>query len=393
MTSPVKRNFRFELKQIDWDFTGEHGNVGFAGYHWYPARYVPQLPGILINYFTEPGQLVLDPFCGSGTTLLEAYKFGRRSIGIELNPTAALMTRAKLLPFEATPFARYADEIATSASQLSGEEVAALQARNPLTLQKWDASENAAWYHELTLRELLALWTAIYSNPSVYQEVALSAFSAILKACCSQDKHWGWVCDNVKPKSLLYRNALQKFREKMQDYGTAAVAVHRESAQLQELTLPPTSARVIQGDCIEVLQTFEPDGVDFVMTSPPYFGMTDYISSQRLSNLWFDVNSMTLRTKEVGARYRRKSQSALQNYLCQMNAAFAQIARVLRPGAFCCVVIGESPSREAYLEQFKEGCDKVGLELTETLTRRIPKRRSLSPNLYIEEILILRKRK
>lgn len=53
---------------------------------WYWGNFVPQIPFQLISRYTSPGDWVLDPFCGSGTTLVEASKLGRNSLGIELNP-------------------------------------------------------------------------------------------------------------------------------------------------------------------------------------------------------------------------------------------------------------------------------------------------------------------
>lgn len=86
MDSIIKRDFDYELEQIDWDFVGERGPDSYVSFHWYPARFVPQIPSILIGYFSERGDTVLDPFCGSGTTLLEAFRLDRRPVGIDLHP-------------------------------------------------------------------------------------------------------------------------------------------------------------------------------------------------------------------------------------------------------------------------------------------------------------------
>lgn len=61
----------------------------------YPAKFQARLPSELIRLFTVPGQLVVDPYFGGGTTGLEAFLAGRRFIGVDLNPFAALLARVK----------------------------------------------------------------------------------------------------------------------------------------------------------------------------------------------------------------------------------------------------------------------------------------------------------
>jgi hypothetical protein len=66
-------------------------------YH-YPARFAPVFAREAINTFTKPGDLVFDPFCGGGTTLVEALSLGRRAVGIDINSLATFLTRAKTTP-------------------------------------------------------------------------------------------------------------------------------------------------------------------------------------------------------------------------------------------------------------------------------------------------------
>ena len=79
----------------DWDFSGENTQYLLHRLHSYPARFIPQIPKRAITRWSKPGDLVLDPFCGSGTTLLECSLAGRNSIGIDNNPVATLISRAK----------------------------------------------------------------------------------------------------------------------------------------------------------------------------------------------------------------------------------------------------------------------------------------------------------
>ena len=83
------------LKKIDWDFTGVKTNHSTHSLHPYPAKYIPQIPAALIKELSNLGETVVDIFCGSGTTLVEALSLGRNAIGIDANPLACLISEAK----------------------------------------------------------------------------------------------------------------------------------------------------------------------------------------------------------------------------------------------------------------------------------------------------------
>src|SRR5690242_17877660 len=85
-----------ELDRVDWDFEGYDTNLNLNRLHWYPATLVPQLVSVLIQALSRPGDLVLDPMCGSGITVVEAMRLGRKAIGVDSNRLAALITQTKV---------------------------------------------------------------------------------------------------------------------------------------------------------------------------------------------------------------------------------------------------------------------------------------------------------
>jgi len=84
-----------DINDADWAFADD--DTGFLTHdvHPYPAKYIPQIPANLIRRLSLPGELVLDPFGGSGTTATEAVRLGRRTISVDANPLATLIGRVK----------------------------------------------------------------------------------------------------------------------------------------------------------------------------------------------------------------------------------------------------------------------------------------------------------
>jgi len=95
--------FAARLASVDWDFKVRVVQHEIEGVHSYPAKFIADIPGAFLDVLPVPqGGLVMDPFCGSGTTLAEAQRRGRETLGVDLNPIACLMARVKtsLLPID-----------------------------------------------------------------------------------------------------------------------------------------------------------------------------------------------------------------------------------------------------------------------------------------------------
>ncbi len=83
----------------------------------YWGNFIPQIPNQLLRRYTKKGEWVLDPFLGSGTTLIECKRLGRNGIGVELRPTIAKMA-GRLVKKEADPFSNQCEIIVGDSTEL-----------------------------------------------------------------------------------------------------------------------------------------------------------------------------------------------------------------------------------------------------------------------------------
>lgn len=169
------------LLSRDLDFHAQDSGYASHSVHAFPAKFPPQLPKLFIEELTSPGDVVLDPMMGSGTTLLEAYLSGRRGLGFDIDLVAFMLSKAKVTFLDSHRVAELAQQIVNSArhrvSEHRGDLEAALQRR-------WDASTREFvdyWFAYETQIELLALISAIEKIINVPMRAFFElAFSAII---------------------------------------------------------------------------------------------------------------------------------------------------------------------------------------------------------------------
>ena len=322
--------------RIDWDFQDAHTGALTHDFHPYTAKFIPQIPNRLIQLFSDCGDTVLDPFCGSGTTLLEALLLGRNAIGLDANPIACLISSAKT--------ARLSDDdvhaLDRLLQRLQSVDVAAGQPRllreNGDTTRVPSGDDYDFWFTPQVVSELALLRGEIQSVEfAVARTAALACLSAIIVAVSKQDSETRYTRreKNIKPGDCIAR-----FSRVLQDY------LH-EAAKLRGAVEEGLDCRVIHTNVLDAPRL--PGRVDAVVCSPPYPNAWSYHLYHRLRMLWLDMDEATFKREEIGShrKYSRKNGADADTFLREMTEVMGWLNECLADDGYACFVIGDSTIR------------------------------------------------
>lgn len=383
-----------KLGRLDWDFTD--ANTGYLTHslHPYPAKFIPQIPNALIQELSSMGDTVLDPFCGSGTTLVEAILLKRHAVGVDANPLACLIARAKTAQLRRQEIDQLRQVVAQVASMARIQDSATLPLFPDLTGIPSPEGKRPSfqaldfWFDDHVIDELAALKGICFSIESLpAREVALTAFSSIIVAVSRQDSDTRYV---RREKGIQPGDVFQRFIRAL------SFTIDR-SAEFAEIADPRFSCRVIHANVLD-----EPDigQVDLVVCSPPYPNAYSYHLYHRSRMLWLDMDQTGFKRVEIGShrKYSRKTGAAdAQTFRQELHRILAWVRRHLRTGGYVCFVLGDSVLKGRVVQNdrlFMEAAVETGYAVEANLTRQLNEgKKSFNPaigKIKAEHIVILR---
>ena len=184
------------------------------GYHRYPAKFIPQLARRCIEEYSDEDEIVCDPFMGCGTTLVEALISGRKAVGVDINPVAWLITKAKSVPIEPEKLKKEVNKIFSDISafiEFRRNKIKPLKEIDikPVTPDK---ERIKYWFPREHIREELGIILGRINKigDEDIRNFCLCAFSQILKNCST------WLMKSVKPTRDLKKkpaDPLQAFKK------------------------------------------------------------------------------------------------------------------------------------------------------------------------------------
>ena len=242
----------------DWNFHSAKTQPHLHALHPYPARFIPQIPRKAIKDWSKKGDVILDPFCGCGTTLLESILLERVAIGIDNNDVAHLISQAKTTPYTH-------DDLRKLQQFVSQIPFDMLWLGKKSQSDVWipDFKNLSTWFDELAILELGRLKTLVEKLASRPKVLALAVFSSIIVGVSYQDSDTRYARIN-RPYRL--GDVEKRFTAKLMD------AICRASAIIDR---PKAKSTLYLGDSRN-LSEISSESVNLIVTSPPYLNAYDY---------------------------------------------------------------------------------------------------------------------
>jgi DNA modification methylase len=310
------------------------------GFHAYPARMHPVTAARLVTAFSPRGGVVLDPFCGSGTVLVEAMLAGRNAVGTDLNPLAAMLATSKTERRDAEARARIASE-ARAIGKLADER---RKARTGPSRRYPEADVALFEPHVLLELDSLRLGIERHEDAAVRRDLGLVLSAILVKVSRKQ----GDTSDRTAPRRLAAGYTTKLFVRKAAEYVARLDAF---AAALPGTPKTRPSARVRLDDAT-ALRTVRDGSIDAVVTSPPYAATYDYLAHHALRLRWLGLDARAFERDEFGARraYARLSpDEARDAWRAELTRFLEAVARVVRPGGAVVLLVADSAVRHVAL--------------------------------------------
>jgi DNA modification methylase len=259
---------------------------GTHGLHEYRGKFFPQLVRALMNVGKIPAKgTILDPMCGSGTTLVEAALSGRYSYGLDLNPLSVFVSKVKCDALSIEPKVLI-KSFQTLSESVSRNRAQSMDARSHfVNLSRVDQEYLLKWFAASTLQELDHIQKAIRNlRVEPVRNLYMLCLSNILRRVSWQNAddlrirkevvrlRKGEVIDTFLRQTLRSTKAITAFN------------VHRGGKRIGNYFVRETDAR----DCSSALSPLV-GKVDAVITSPPYATALPYLDTDRLSLIYLGL--------------------------------------------------------------------------------------------------------
>ncbi len=387
------------MKYLDtsWDFIGSNTKLYTHCYHNYPAMMIPQIAERILTKYGAESQLLFDPYCGTGTSLVEANLKGIDAIGTDLNPLARLIAKTKTTKINLQVLDLYLkdfnDYIFSLMFNFSPKISVVIPQINNIDF----------WFDKGVQEKLATIKTFI-------EKIEDECVSNFFKVAFSE---------TVRESSFTRNSEFKLFRmtaEQMQKFNPDVFGLMQNKLARNHKGLkafleqkPKGSSQIYDFDTSDKVQHLENESVDIVLTSPPYGDSRTtvaYGQFSRLANEWLGVeNANQIDNNLMGGKRQKEicnfdSQSLkkslekiatidekraieVSSFYHDYQKSIQNVAKTIKKGGYACYVVGNRKVKGEVLptdEITKDFFENQGFLHIETIIRNIPNKRMPSKN-------------
>lgn len=383
------------FRNIDWAFADNRTSYLSHDLHPYPAKFVPQLPAKIIQILSSRGELVWDPFGGSGTTAVEALLNNRCCISTDINPLGTIIGQAKttsLRFFEEDEIDKFIGKLDFYNSSATFLQEYIDTHEDQLAMEVPDIPNIEKWFCDTVICELALIKymikTELKSEAAII--IAKASFSKIITKVSNQESETRYRAvartAEIGETVSIYLHDLRDNFAKVKAMGQ--LLEHRSARFITANVMEP----VVGEDGL-----IHENEVDLIVTSPPYPNAFDYHLYHRFRIYWLDGNPVEMGRAEIGShlKYQRNNDS-FEAFERELTPVLQNCYRALKPGRYAVFVLGDAVFdgvQYRTADRIEALARSLGFESVVIANRPLPEnKRSVQARRATEEqILVLRK--
>ncbi|MGN6804253.1 MAG: DNA methyltransferase [Ginsengibacter sp.] len=287
-------------------------NTYTHGFHKYPAKFIPHIPKWAITKYLNgnKNKNILDPFCGSGTTLVEGILAGYDTIGVDIDPFSALISKVKTTPIVPEELKKISTWLVKQIkNKKKGDFIP-------------DCETIDHWFTKDAINKLSIIRTLINQIPEKFGETeTVKDIQDLLVVCFSSIIRRVSNADNESQKTYVSHTKVKIPDEVNSLFITQLQNFVDRSTRFSAVVKPKSSKIICSSSANSLAQNLKGIKIDLAITSPPYIKAIDYIYNQMVELFWVgDLFQMQTQTKQnekktfyIGNKQIRKEEFANYN--------------------------------------------------------------------------------